>query len=221
MVNHSQLRRIACTVSLLCAMTLAFGGSHGISVLREIRGTVQVGAQLIRDAAVTIVDAKEATVRYESRLKASKSNIAVLSDELRIISARTESMEKDRTAKVYKTMFPEVGPADKEQLRQEINVLNAALTALNSDEAALRGKVLAWRSPDGFFQGRWTNVLAVTRTTDRGEFSVQIPKDRNCWLAIPGKAQTSAAYAHSWLMPIPPNNSPLILCETNAIFIGL
>src|SRR5207344_393242 len=105
----------------------------------------------------------------------AKSNLAVLSGKLRNLSERKESIEEDRTAKVYKTMFSETGPADKEQLRQEIDALTATLTVINSDEVALRGKVLAWRSPDGFFEDRWTNVLAVARTTDDGEFSVRSP----------------------------------------------
>ena len=117
-------------------------------------------------------------------------------------------------------MFSETGPADKEQLRQEIDALNADLTALNADEAALRGKVLAWKSPDGFFEGRWTNVIAVARTIEDGEFSVQIPKDRNCWLSIPAKTQDSPASAPGWLMPVPLNNAPFILCETNAISVS-
>ena len=133
---------------------------------------------------------------------------------------RKESIEKERTARVYKTMFSETGPADKEQLRKEIEALTATLTALNSDEAVLRGKLLAWKSPDTFFEGPWTNVLAVTRTTDDGEFSVRIPSDRNCWLAIPGKTQDSHTPVPGWLMPIPPHNAPFLLCETNAISIN-
>jgi hypothetical protein len=169
---------------------------------------------------VTIIEAKEAAARYASRLGAAKSNLTTLSDKLRNITDRKESIEKDRTAKVYKTMFSETGPADKEQLRQEIDALNADLTALNADEAVLRGKVLALRSPVVFFEGRWTNVLTVARTTDDGSFVARIPADRSCWLAIPWKTQDSAAPAPGWLMPIPPDNAPLLLCETNAISIS-
>jgi hypothetical protein len=221
MANDSQLRCITCWMPLLGAIALASGNSYGASSLREIRGSVRVGVVPVRRAEVMIVDAKEAAARYESRLDAAKSNLTALSHKLRNLSDRKESIEKDRTAKVYKTMFSETGPSDKEQLRQEIDALNAALTALNSDEAALRGKVLAWKSPDVFFEGRWTNVLAVTRTTDDGEFSFRIPTDRNCWLAIPGKTQNPPASSPGWLMPVPLNNAPLILCETNGISSGL
>jgi hypothetical protein len=220
MVNDSQLRGTTCWMSLLCALTLAFGSSCGASGLREIRGTVRVGDVPIRSAEVTIVEAKEATARYENRLNTAKSNLAALSGKLRNLSDRKESIEKDRTAKVYKTMFSETGPADKEQLRQEIDALTTTLTAINSDEVALRGEVLAWKSSDAFFEKRWTNVLAVARTTDNGEFSVRIPSDRKCWLAIPGKTQNSPTPVPGWLMPIPPENAPILLCETNAISIN-
>jgi hypothetical protein len=197
------------------------GGFHGTEAERSAdpigdRVAGGVGA----DREVTIVDAKEAAARYEIRLHAAKSNLAALSDRLRNLSDRKDSIEKDRTTKVYKTMFSETGPADKEQLRQEIDALTAILTAINSDEAALRGKVLTWKSSDRFFEGRWTNALAVARTTDDGEFSVRIPSDRNCWLAVPGKTQNSPTPVPGWLMPIPPGNAPILLCETNAISIS-
>lgn len=220
MANDSQLRCITCWLSLLCAIAIAFGSSYGAPGLREIRGTVRVGGEPIRGIELKIIDAKEAAARYENRLNVAKSNLAALSEQLRKIIERKESIEKDRTAKVYKSMFSETGPADKEQLREEIDALNAALTALNSEEATLRGKVLNWKSPDGFFEGRWTNVLAVARTTGEGKFSVQIPADRDCWLSIRERRENSPASALGWLLPVPLNNAPLTLCETNAILIS-
>jgi hypothetical protein len=220
MANDSTMRRITRWVVLLCAIPVALGNSHGASGLREIRGSVRVGAQPIRGVVVTIVDAREAAARYESRLNSAKSNLTAISGKLQNLLDRKESIEQDRTAKVYKTMFSETGPADKEQLRQEIDALTAKLTAFNSEEAALRGKVLTWKSSDTFFDGRWTNVLAVAQTTSEGEFSVRIPSDRNCWLAIPGKTQNSHTPVLGWLMPIPPDNAPLLLCETNTISIN-
>jgi len=219
MAHDSQLRCITCWISLLCAIALAYGSSCGASGLREICGSVRAGVVPVRGVEVTIVDAREAAARYESRLNTAKSNLTAISDKLRNLSDRKESVEKNRTAKVYKTMFSETGPADKEQLRQEIDALNATLTGLNSEEALLCGKVLAWRSPDGFFEDRWTNVLAVARTTDDGGFSVRIPSDRKCWLAIRGKTQNSPTSVPGWLVPIPSDNAPILLCETNAISI--
>src|SRR5678816_4491421 len=102
MANDSQLRCITCWISLLCAIALAFGSSCGASGLREIRGSVRVGAQPIRGVVVTIVDAREAAERYEGRLAIAKTNLAALSTKLRNLSDLKESIEKDRTTKVYK-----------------------------------------------------------------------------------------------------------------------
>ena len=76
MANDAHLRCITCWISILCAMALAFGSSYGASGLREIRGSVWVGAQPIRGVVVTIVDAKEAAARYDVRLAAAKTNLA-------------------------------------------------------------------------------------------------------------------------------------------------
>lgn len=220
MANDSSFRRLTFWGFLLGAILLAFDRGSGASALREIRGTVRVGAQSVRGAEVTIIDAKEAASRYESCLNAAKSNLAVLSEKLGKLTDRKEAIEKDRSAKVYKTLFSETGPAAKEELRQEIDVLNAALTSINSEVAGLRGRALTWKSPDVFFEGRWTNVLGVARTKGNGEFVVRIATDRDCWLAIPGKAQDTSAPTPGWLIPVPANDAPLSLCETNAISIG-
>lgn len=183
----------------------------------EIRGVVQVNGKAVAGAQITLLDPKEAGARYENRMAAAKSNLVVLGEKAATLKSRREALERERTVKVYRGMFPEVGPAEKEELRKQAANLSAQLASVEAEEAAVQSVRNSTVEPGAFFEPAWTNALGSVRTSTDGSFTISAPVAGDCWLALPLRPGPSGKIARGWLIPLTGSSQGIFLCETNSI----
>jgi hypothetical protein len=208
-----------CKLAFLVLCGVAFTTFYGCVGSRSIkvRGVVRVRGQPVQGVEVVLVSAKEAAARYEGRIVPAISNLAMISRQKFELQARREAVEKERTLKVFKRMFPEVGPAEKEQLGLEIADLNTALTNVAAEEVGLAKQEATWMRARRVFEPPWTNILGFTRSGENGEFIVRASSVCDCWLAATAGGKPSTNLTLSWLIPVQRNSPDTALGETNAI----
>jgi hypothetical protein len=171
-----------------------------------------------RRLVVSLVPAAEARVRWENFRESAISNRAATLASIERLSVEREAVEQEKTRKVYRTHFSEVGPAEKEAIREEVEALNRRLTAVQNEVAKRSNMLTNWTRAGSLFRQPWTNVLASSRCAQDGSFRLKAPAAGNVWLAAwPAQNEEAGEECPGWLLAWPESRGFLWLASSNSV----
>ncbi len=210
----------ACLPRLL----ILFVGYTGVAA---DKGTV-TGQVYVRSATATVrplsgvnvflLPADVASNTYRERLASAAAQLAG-SEERRVnLCATRKDLENEKTLKVYRRMFSETGPAEREQLAGEIEEINREMANLDLHLAELDKTIARLKSPAALFTPRWDSAISSVKTDDEGKFTLGFPQNGSFWIgAYQESALGQQAGPYGWLMPLRRAEKHVYLCETNMV----
>jgi hypothetical protein len=165
----------------------------------------------VADIDVLVVPAADASIRLSNSLAAAE----VIGSRASAMKQDLEKLQNEKTKLLYRTMFPEVGPAEREDIVKQVEELNLRMAEI---EHAITNKNRVPTIPVA--PESWSTVIAKTRTDQEGRFRFpDFTNNSNTWIAtsLPTSPQDRATMV--WLVPILPRHvqEGLTLCVTNAL----
>lgn len=187
--------------SILTALVLAFGSANG----GEVRGVAFSSLAKCPIAALPVVAVPENVAQRFTNLVTLSRMAADRSGNL---PEWISELQQEKTKLLYRKMFSEIGPAERQAIDGTVTSLNNSIAFL---EQMVTNRCAAMAS---LHNPAWPGVLARAHTGVCGEFVLSnLPPSSAVWI-VAGPNTNKLI----WVVPVPAGKSPLLfLSETNQI----